>query len=140
MDDVVKCKLGLLNADGKYLRAKIEDIVQTYAMDSTGKLTEFGGSCGLLRNGDYKGYCNLCATYHTMDTEHLWKPGYTVEFAPLYNKYGQMILVEYDKDDVFCMVSPGYKDYDGKKHKMLNAELTFFKHGAFTEFTEEFDL
>ena len=135
MNDIAKYKLELKSKDETYTRCWIDGLKNAYYKSGNDKLETFGGAVGLLKNAEYKGYCNLCISHHTNNRENLPSPGYTVEFSPLYNEYGQMILVEYDRDEVFACVDRGMKNYD--KRCFEDAELCFWNNGAFREFVKE---
>ena len=135
MNDIAKYKLELKSKDETYTRCWIDGLKNAYYKSGNDKLEIFGGVVGLLKNAEYKGYCNLCISHHTNNCENLPSPGYTVEFSPLYNEYGQMILVEYDRDEVFACVDRGMKNYD--KRCFEDAELCFWNNGAFREFVKE---
>ena len=144
MDDVAKYELELEKRDDKYSDCRIGGLKMAYYKDHNGNLESFGGAVGLLKNEDYKGYCNLCMTYHSFNDDkvgdnNLPGPVYVVEFSPLYNEYGQLILVKYDRDEIFATIDRGgYKDYydaeDFSKYRVADAELTLWRNGAFTEF------
>ena len=135
MDNIAKYKLELKSKDETYTRCWIDGLKNAYYKSGNDKLEIFGGAVGLLKNAEYKGYCNLCISHHTNNRENLPSPGYTVEFSPLYNEYGQMILVEYDRDEVFACVDRGMKNYD--KRCFEDAELCFWNNGVFREFVKE---
>lgn len=135
MNDVKKYKLELVTTDDTYIKCRIGELKQAYYKDYSGNLAIFNGACGLLRNEEYKGYCNLCAVYHSNESEH-FSNGYTVEFAPLYNEQGQLILIEYDADVTFASVDGGWYDYD-LKDIIREARITFWKYGTFTEFNND---
>jgi hypothetical protein len=66
---------------------------------------------------------------------NLPKPTYVVEFSPLYNENGELILIKHDSDDVFVSVDRGgYKEYS--TGEIVDANITFWRHGTFTEFNE----
>ena len=138
MDDIAKYKLELIGKDDTYTRCRVGGLKKAYYKSNfkKDKLESFGGICGLLRNAEYKGYCNLCMTYHKFKSDELPAPGYIIEFSPLYNELGQLILIEYDKDDVCASIDRGYKDYN--TNKMTDCELTFWNNGTFKEFNKEY--
>ena len=135
MDNIAKYKLELKSKDETYARCWIGGLKNAYYKSGNDKLETFGGAVGLLKNAEYKGYCNLCMSHHTNNSENLPSPGYTVEFSPLYNEYGQMILVEYDRDEVFACVDRGIENYD--KRCIEDAVLCFWNNGTFREFVKE---
>ena len=137
MYSVQKYKLELKSKDDTYTTCRIGGLKNAYTQvgNPSGELMSFGGAVGLLKNSEYKGYCNLCMSYHTHNSDNLPAPGYIVEFSPLYNEYGAQILVEYDRDEVFACIDRGYKNYDSGK--IEDATITFWNHGAFTEFEEK---
>lgn len=89
----------------------------------------YAGVAALLANPAYEGYCVLCRTHSTAYSDQFEKPGYTVEFAPLYDRMGNVILVKHQGDALFVSVDrsclPSRKD----------ATISFMKNGSFTEFT-----
>lgn len=131
MEDIRKYKLELGTTDDTYLRYRVGELKQVYYKDHSGNLAVFNGACGLLMNEEYKGYCNLCAVYHSNGSEQ-FQNGYTIEFAPLYNEQGQLILIEYNADVTFASIDGGWYDYDLKDTR--DARITFWRHGTFTEF------
>lgn len=132
MDDICKYKLELKSDDGEYIRCRIGGLKEIN-FDKEGKYDwHFSGACCLIKNSEYKGYCNLCIVYHSKGCEQ-FEDGYTIQFAPLYNEFGQKILLEYDKDESYASIhGGGFKDYD--TGKIRDAELTLWKYGTFTEF------
>ena len=136
MNDVAKYEIELKSKDNKYTTVRIGGLKMAYYKDGDGKLFSFGGICALIRNKEYEGYCNLCMSYHSFKSVDLPKPGYIVEFSPLYNVCGQMILIKYDHDDICAHIDRGgYRDYHN--NEIADASLTFFNHGCFTEFNKE---
>jgi hypothetical protein len=97
-----------------------------------GKMEDFGGACGLLKNSEHPGYCNLCMTYHSYKSDELLSPGYIVEFSPLCDQNGQEILIRYDHDEVYASIDRGYKDY--ATGEFVDCMLTVWKHGTFVGF------
>lgn len=132
MDDVAKYKLELISKDETYTRCRIGELDMAYYKDYNDELQTFGGGCGLIRCKEYPGYCFLCMTYHKQEDGEFSMPNYIVDFSPLYNKYGQMILIEYNHDDIFTAIDRGYKDY--MTNKWVDCELTFWNNGSFDEF------
>lgn len=140
MNKVAKYELKFNKERDKYIDFTIVGLKNAYYRPDyrTGGLESFGGAAGLLRNEKYEGYCNLCMTYHSMNDDkvgntNLPKPTYVVEFSPLYNEKGELILVKHDSDDVLVSIDRGgYKDYD--IGEIVDANITFWKHGMFTEF------
>ena len=132
MDDICKYKLELCSDYGIYIRCRIGGL-KHIKFDKDGKTDwDFNGACCLIKNADYKGYCNLCVVYHSKGCEQ-FENGYTIQFAPLYNEFGQMILLEYDKDESYASIhGGGFKNYD--TGEIMDAELTLWKYGTFTEF------
>ena len=131
MDDICKYKLELKSDDGENIRCRIGGLKQIKC-NKEGIGWDFNGACCLIKNYEYKGYCNLCIVYRSTGCEQ-FENGYTIQFAPLYNEVGQMILVEYDKVESYaCVNSGGFKDYD--TGEIGDAELTLWKYGTFTEF------
>lgn len=136
MNKVAKYKLELTKKDEKYSNYNIVGLKKAY-YKSGDKLESFGGSCGLLKNGNYKGYSYLCMTYHKMESDELPEPGYIVEFSPLYNENDEMILIEYNGDEVFTVIDRGGYKESWDSDKIVDATLTFWNNGAFTEFDEK---
>jgi hypothetical protein len=136
MDDVAKYKLELKSKDETYTRCRIGGLDMAYMKCSWSKnpdqLETFGGICGLIRCKEYPGYCFLCMTYHKQEDGEFAMPNYIIDFSPLYNKEGQMILIEYDHDDICTAIDRGYKDY--YTNKWVDCELTFWNNGCFDEF------
>lgn len=140
MNKVAKYELKLKKESDKYLDFTIVGLKKAYYRPDykPNEFKSFGGGAGLLRNEKYKGYCNLCITYHSMNDDkvgntNLPKPTYVVEFSPLYNENGELILIKHDSDDVFVSIDRGgYKDYD--TGEIVDANIIFWKHGTFTEF------
>lgn len=140
MDDIAKYKLELISIDDTYKRCRVSGLKKAYYKCSykNDELEDFGGACGLIRNSEYKGYCNLCSVYHSNKTDNLPEPGYTVEFSPLYNEYGQMILIEYDQDVLYCSIDRGGYKENWDSDKIVDARITFWVNGTFTEFKNEY--
>lgn len=134
MNDVAKYKLELISKDDTYTRCRIGGLDMAYYKCEwkDNKFETFGGICGLIRCKEYPGYCFLCMTYHKQKDGEFSMPNYIIDFSPLYNKEGQMILIEYDHDDICTSIDRGYKDYD--TNKWVDCELTFWNHGCFDKF------
>ena len=139
MNNYKKYKLSKVSGDGTYTRCEIVGLKKAYYISSYEKILEdYGGAAGLIKNQDHPGYCNLCMTYHSFNDEkvgntNLPEPVYVVEFSPLYNEKGQLILIKCNRDEVFCSVDRGGYLDEIRQH-MVDAELTFWNNGAFTEF------
>jgi hypothetical protein len=132
MDDVRKYKIGLKSKDEEYTVCRVAELKAVYfEKDVQTTNTRYNGAVGLIRNSEYKGYCNLCMVYHSLGCDN-FKNGYTVNFAPLYNEFGQMILIEYDRDDIYCAIDCRQEDY--VKNQILDCEITFWNYGTFKEF------
>lgn len=138
MNDIAKYSLELKNKDEDYTRCRIAGLQKAYYKCDwkKGKLEDFGGAAGLIRSKEYKGYCFLCMTYHSHKSDELPKPAYMVEFSPLYNELGQMILIEYDRDVLFCSVDRGGYPENWDNPKLVDATITFWNNGTFEEFTK----
>ena len=63
----------------------------------------FDGNCALVSSKEHKGYCFIYSINNESDD--------TIKLSPLYNKEGNMILVEYDHDNLSVVLNKGYKDY-----------------------------
>ena len=139
MNDIAKYSLELKNKDEDYTRCRIAGLQKAYYKCDwkKGKLEDFGGAAGLIRSKEYKGYCFLCMTYHSHKSDELPKPAYIVEFSPLYNELGQMILIEYDHDVLFCSVDRGGYKENWDSNKIVDATLTFWNDGTFEKFLEK---
>ncbi len=132
MDDVAKYKLEVFFNDDEYQRCRIGGLKEIYFDNSNRANHLFSGAACLIKNKDYKGYCNLCIVYHSNGCDE-FENGFTIQFAPLYNSYGQIILLEYDRDEFLVSVESGrYRNYDISEIK--DSTITFFKNGFFTEF------
>ena len=119
--------------DGEYEVHAIVGLDNCYYRHSYDGLLEpspFGGASALLMNPEYEGYCTLCMVYNTNESDSLGNPGYTMEFAPLYDKDENLVLIKYDRDVTFCSVNQGYTF--GKEK--CEPSITFFKKGIFVEF------
>jgi len=128
MKKVAKYKLELISKDDEYTRCRINKLdMAYYKCDYNGELQSFGGICGLFRSKEHQGYCFLCMTYHKYKSGEFSEPNYILDFSPLYNSKGQMILVEYPHDDICTSIYRGYKDYD--TDKWVDCELTFWNNG-----------
>ena len=138
MNDIAKYKLELISKDDTYTKCRIGGLKNAYYKCEwkNDKLETFGGICGLLKNEEYKGYCNLCMTYHKNKSDELPAPGYIVEFSPLYNELGQMILIEYDRDEICTSLDRGGYPKSWNDSTLRDAELTFWNNGTFEEFTK----
>lgn len=83
----------------------------TKAYHGPGERDYATGCCGLIKQKQYPGYCQLCFVYHTDDSEN-FSNGCTVEFMPLMTENGERILVKYDHDCLLCFFDQGNIDYD----------------------------
>ena len=136
---VKKYKLVNKKERDKYRDYTIKGLKMAYYRSpwENGRLESFGGACGLLKNENYPGYCTLCMTYHSFNNEkvgntNLPKPVYVVEFSPLFNENGEIILIKFKGDEVFTTIDRGgYRDYD--TNEIVDATLTFWINGAFKE-------
>lgn len=136
MNNIEKYKLELIKEDDTYITYRICDLQNAYYKCewNNDKLETFGGICGLIRNKDYKGYCNLCMTYHKNKSVELPEPSYIVEFSPLYNKDEKLILIEYDKDDICTSLNRGGFPISWDNPTLKDAELIIWRNGTFNEF------
>lgn len=142
MNEVAKYEIKLISKDDNYTKYNIiglkEVFYKSIKLDqnddkcTTDNFLRFSGACGLLRNSEYKGYCNLCMVYHKNKPDEFPKPSYSVEFHPLYNELGQMILIKYNYDDIFTVIDNGIKNY--KTDELNDCILTFWNNGIFNEF------
>ena len=134
MDKYAKYHLVLDTVDGVYIRYKIKNLKMSYYKSyvKEGAQEDFGGVCGLLKNSEHPGYCNLCMTYHKMESVELPSPGYIVEFSPLYNAQGQQILIRYDHDEMMTSIDRGYKDCI--TNEFIDCSLIVWKYGTFDGF------
>ena len=112
----------------------------TTAYYGSGDTDYANGACGLIKQKNYPGYCQLCFVYHTDDSEN-YGNGCTVQFMPLVTKDGERILVKYDHDSLFCMFGCGVIDYDkfcktGQKER-LDGTITFLDNGYCDLWDEE---
>lgn len=87
---------------------------------------EFNGAACLVKNANHPGYCNLCIVYSKHGSDE-FEDGHTITFAPLYDEDGNIVLVKYDHDSMFC--STHSRHYKGE-----NIELVFWKNGVFEGF------
>lgn len=114
----------------KYTTYKVDGLVRAYY--GPGKNDYANGACGLIKQKQYPGYCQLCFVYHTDDSEN-FDNGCTVEFMPLVTENGERILVKYDHDCLFCNFECGMKDYDTYfetgKEVWLDGTITFRDDG-----------
>ena len=133
MEKVRKYRLVLKKTDGIYIRYAIDGLKMAFYKNYASKPETFGGGCGLVMNSKCPGYCNLCMVYHSTKSENLPEPGYTVEFSPLFNKDGEMILIRHNSDELYASVERGYKDYD--TGEIVDCGLTLWRHGTFDGFS-----
>lgn len=87
---------------------------------------EFNGAACLVKNANHPGYCNLCIVYSKHGSDE-FEDGYTVTFAPLYNEDGNIVLIKYDHDSMFCSVH-------SRHYKGENIEIVFWNNGVFEGF------
>lgn len=132
MEKVRKYRLVLKKTDGFYIRYAIDGLKMAFYKNYASKPETFGGGCGLVMNSKFPGYCNLCMVYHSTKSENLPEPGYTVEFSPLFNKDGELILIRHNSDELYASVERGYKDYE--TGEIVDCELTMWRHGTFEGF------
>ena len=139
MKKFAKYSLKKISEDETYTRYEVKGLEKAYyrSVVKDGVLEDFGGGCGLLKNSKHKGYCNLCMTYHKMESDELPEPGYMIEFSPLYDKLGRAILIKYDRDEVFTSIDRGgyRKSYDSDEIEL--ATLTIWNNGAFEGWCEK---
>ena len=136
--NVAKYSLNLYEQDDKYTRYYIDGLKHAYYKEwwnDERKLQTFGGAGGLLKVPECPGFCVLCMTYHTPANHDFGTPGYIVEFSPLYNEDGKVILVEYDHDDVTVFIDCGYDLNYLNEH--YDAEICFLNHGGAVDFMEK---
>lgn len=95
--------------DSGYTRYIIKDLDCVYYGKEVGDhVQHYGGACGLLKTEQYPGYCVLCASYRTNEVDYLPEGGCRIEFTPLYDKEGNIILVKYKHDEVFAIIGIDY--------------------------------
>lgn len=132
MEKVRKYRLVLKKADENYICYAIDGLKNAFYKNYASKPEMFGGGCGLVRNSSFPGYCNLCMTFHSTAPDHFEK-GYAVEFSPLFNKDGEMILIKHNSDELYASIDRGgYKNYE--TGEIVDCELTMWRHGAFEGF------
>lgn len=113
----------------------IKGLTGIYCKDDWFQVHTYNGAAGLLKTPSYPGYCVLCQVYHSNKSDELPAPGHTIEFSPLYNKNGEIILLKYDSDVSFASVdSNGHNDYD--TGLPVESVISFWNNGTFTEFTD----
>lgn len=100
----------------------------TTAYYGSGDTDYANGACGLIKQKNYPGYCQLCFVYQTNDSENYGSNGCTVEFMPLITKDGERILVKYEHDSLLCIFECGHKDYD----KWMDTNEEVWKDGTIT--------
>ena len=132
MEKIRKYKLVLYDTDETYIMYRIDGLKNVYYKKYDSKLETFGGICGLVRNSRFPGYCNLCMTFHSTDGDNLPDPVYKVEFSPLFNKDGEMILIRHNSDELCASINRGYMDYDTRE--FVDCGLTLWRHGTFDGF------
>lgn len=137
MNNVAKYKLEQISQDETYTRYSIVGLKMAYYKCSwkEHKLETFGGICGLIRCKEHPGWCVLCMTYHSHKSDELPKPAYIVEFSPLYDEYGQIILIKYDHDDLCTSIDRGYEDW--RVPTWIDCRLTVWNNGTFDDFLEK---
>lgn len=102
-----------------------------------GKNDFANGACGLIKQENYPGYCQLCFVYHTPRSEN-FENGYTVEFMPLITKDGERILIKYDYDCLMCDFTCGRLNYTvNGERKRDNGTITFYNKGTCKLWDEE---
>ena len=132
-----KYKLERISKDETYTRYYIKGLKKAYyrsELKGECQLEDFGGACGLIKSAKHKGYCVLCMTYHKMESDELPRPGYMVEFSPLYDEFGRIILIKYDRDEVFTSIDRGGYKKSWDSDEIVDATLTTWNNGAFEEF------
>lgn len=87
---------------------------------------EFNGAACLVKNANHPGYCNLCIVYSKHGSDE-FEGGHTITFAPLYDEAGNIVLVKYEHDSMFCSAH-------SRHYKKENIELVFWKNGVFEGF------
>lgn len=90
------------------------------------------GACGLIKQKNYPGYCQLCFVYHTDDSDNYGNKGCTVEFLPLVTKNGERILVKYDHDSLLCIFERGHIVYEKVWKNNFNVSEDTFNDAAIT--------
>lgn len=136
--NVAKYSLNLYKQDDTYTRYYIDGLKHAFYKEwwnDERKLRTFGGAGGLLKVPECPGFCVLCMTYHTPATHDFGTPGYIVEFSPLYNENGEIILVEYDHDDITVFIERGYDINYTNEH--YDAEICFLNNGGTIKFSDE---
>lgn len=134
-----KYKLEQISKDETYTRYYIKGLKKAYyrlELKDEGQLEDFGGACGLIKSAKHEGYCILCMTYHKMESDELPGPGYMIEFSPLYDESGKIILIEYDRDEIFTSIDRGGYRKSWDSEEIVDATLTTWNNGAFEEWTE----
>ena len=139
MNNIAKYKIELKDKDETYSHYNIVGLKNAYYKCEweNNKLETFGGICGLIRSKENEGYCILCMTYHSHKSNELPKPAYIVEFSPLYNENGNIILIEYNHDDLCIAIDRGGYPKSWNDPTLVDATLTFWNNGTFEEFLEK---
>ena len=135
-DIVFECYYGKNN---EYSRYKIVGLDRAF-YDKDDDYSFANGACGLLKQKQYPGYCQLCFVFHTEDSENFGNKGYTVEFMPLITKDGERILIKWDYDCCMASIECGNIDYEEYaktgQTKFNDMTLTFFRLGVCTAWDE----
>ena len=129
-----KYRLKKIKKDETYTRCSVVGLKMAYYKDYKNTLVTFGGICGLLRSEKHKGYCYLCMTYHKDESNELPEPAYMVEFSPLYNEKGEVILIKYGYDDMCTSIDRGVLNFETRE--VEDCMFTFWNHGTFDGFKE----
>lgn len=102
------------------------------------------GSVALLRDWKNPGYVTLCRVCHSDDEcPNFGNFGSCIEVEPIVTTKGERILIKYDYDDMFCMISTGDMDYDKvrfpvpenwrqNEENFMDATLKILKPGGVT--------
>lgn len=128
---VKKFDLEFVSSQNGYTTYRVVGLTTAY--HGPGKTDYANGACGLIKQKNYPGYCQLCFVYHTDDSDNYGNNGCTVEFMPLITKDGERILVKYDHDSLMCSFSCGHKDYvkwfDTHEEAWTDGTITFRDNG-----------
>ena len=127
---VKKFDLEFVSSQDGYTTYRVVGLTTAYY--GSGDTDYANGACGLIKQKNYPGYCQLCFVYHTEDSDHYENNGCTVEFMPLITKDGERILVKYEHDSLFCIFECGLIDYEKVWKNNYNVNEDTFNDATIT--------
>lgn len=90
------------------------------------------GGCGMIKNANHPGYVTLMYVYHKFDhDDHT----YHVDFYPMYDEEGNQIVVKFNHDVLFAILSNN-REYINNGKTIDTCMLSIPRYGVVTDYKD----